>query len=267
MNNSAKIILLAGGVLFIFIVIIVFSGAQKGTSVVEDQTKKGFVSNMENKADVFNDYNVEEWNNFRFKYKDDWKVEKKYNNNQLESLIVRKDDNQDNYIFIGGKDDCGDMTNQRCVMAGYGMIIEPIYTNSKDETSLSVLDKLVKSIIDFRGENRFDSKLLKDDIFNFLNAKINNDNTQIRKYVSPSFLESQTFHYITSGESRWSRYETSGDIDFLDENTYKIKVVVHEYYDSKEKDIGNRELLFTVVNNSGNYLISDIEIGKFNQSN
>jgi hypothetical protein len=260
---NIKTIAIILGILLLAVVAFVFMGGTKKIGNNENKEIQGIVLTGENKADIYNTYTIEEWNSFRFKYKDDWSVEKEYGDDKkLKKVIIKKDSNEDNYIFIGGIDDCGDMKNERCVLGGYGLMVEPIYTSSKDEAVLKVFDSLIKSIVDFQGIYSFDSKSLKGLLDNFFKAKINGDKEALESLVSLKFFNSQIFNYIISGQVNWSRYEIADNIKFIDNNDYQVKISIFEYYGSKEKEIGSREALISIINNSNNYLIDNIELGE-----
>ncbi|OQB08379.1 MAG: hypothetical protein BWY21_01304 [Parcubacteria group bacterium ADurb.Bin216] len=257
MSNIVKIILLVVGVGIVGIIIFFIITALGGKPAEEAKKPGGILG--ENRADVYNDYSINEWNSFRFKYKDDWIVEKSYGDRGLDKVLIKQGEE---LITIGGKKDCSDMADERCVMAGYGIIIEPIYTASKDQAVLAVFDNIVNSIIGFQGNYSFDSKQVKDLIASFFEARLSGNIEAMKDYITVSFYNDNTFSYLLSGDIRWARYELSGGMQYLSNEQYQFKVIVYEYQYDKSKETGKREVVIKILNDDGRYLIDGIKLGK-----
>jgi hypothetical protein len=212
----------------------------------------------DNKADIYYDYSVKEWNGYRFKYKDDWSVRKEYDGESLKKIVIG---NGDKEITIGEKEGCNDINVSRCVIGGYGSIMETIITRNNDEWVMSAFEVMVNSIIGYQGTISYDSKRLREVIDSFIKGRIDDDINKVDSLVTLSMSEDNVFDYIRSGECRWARYEYLGKVRFIDKSRYEIKAKVYEYYSSKDKETGSREVTFVVINDNGNYLIDGIRIG------
>ncbi|MDD5639922.1 MAG: hypothetical protein PHR47_03985 [Candidatus Pacebacteria bacterium] len=272
--NIFKFIIFTVIIIAVFGIIIylgLFSG-EKGNMIVKKESveEKEVVMTItgENKIQTYSSFIIDEWNGYRFKYRSDWSVEKNYNADGSFSGITifsqnRKDN--DNSIFIGKeKTNCEDVKMVKCLMAGYGLIMQPIYTYSNDTETAVIYEGVVKSINDFQGQSEFDIEKIHNTINIFIEAEKTNNFNKAKEIMSAELLntyDSRLFGVIRDGKV--GRHEFVENAKYLGSGYYQIPTKVYGYLTEERNEIGYWNYIFKIKIINGKYLINDITIDNF----
>lgn len=261
-------VVVAGFIAFL----VYFQSAFKNTSKKDEKKDDSVEMKLiaENKADLYNNFLVDEWNGYRFKYKDSWTVEKKYDGRNLKNIIIKPKDggSENSYIFMGGDNgECVDIKKERCVIAGYGLITEPIYIFSKEELVVTAFDSVISSIGSYQGIIFFDSMILKNTLNSFGEAEKNNDKNSLRKLISPNIFSNYEIKKSNLlGSNKWGKYEIVNNFKILSQDSYQATLREYEYSGEQESEIGYIDIAFVLKNVNNLYIIESIDFGVLNQA-
>lgn len=264
MNKTGLIIISVGALGFLIILSLFFFMGGGSTGPQSSPEEGGMKKIIDNKADIYHEYKIEEWNSFRFNYKDKRIIQKEFNNGTLNSLIIKSDQEEKNNIFIGSEI-CKSYHSQ-CIKGGYGEIIATIYTHSEEEEVLDSFEKLKNSITNYEGEIIFDLNSFKKVIHGFLNAIIENNPDQLKIYATRNFANTKNFQFLFFEKQPWKSFNIEDDIIFFDNNQQEVVVKVHEYKKNKEEESGTRKLVIRVVKDGESYLIDNIIINQYQEN-
>ncbi|MCK9393676.1 MAG: hypothetical protein WCX30_00005 [Candidatus Paceibacterota bacterium] len=222
----------------------------------------------ENKVQTYNSFIIDEWNGYRFKYRSDWSVKKDYDENGSFlgiTLYPQSKKNDNDYITIGGgKINCEDAKMVKCLMAGYGLIMQPIYTYSGDTEVAAIYEGVVKSIDTFQGQSEFDIEKIRNVINTFIEAKKNNDFNKAKETMSVALLNIYDPKLFgSSGEGRIGRHEFAENAKYLNIGYYQVSTKVYAYLSEEKNEIGYWNYIFKIKIISNKYLIDNIVVDNF----
>jgi len=225
----------------------------------------------DNKVQVYNSFVIDEWNGYRFKYRSDWSIKKEYNDKGAFigiTIYPQNKKNDSDYIIIGkDKKNCADAKMAKCIMAGYGLIMQPIYTYSNDPDVSTIYNGIIKSIETYQGKSEYDIEKIRTTIGTFINSKKYNDFNKAKAVMSANLLNGyDSREFSVSGEGKIGRYEFVEDSKYLDFGYYQVPVKVYGYFEEEKNEIGYWNYLFKVKIVNNEYLIDEINISNF-QSN
>ncbi|MFA5080577.1 MAG: hypothetical protein WC472_03045 [Candidatus Paceibacterota bacterium] len=267
-------------IIFTVIIIVVFGiifylamfNNEKGNMIIKKEPveEKGVVMTItgENKVQTYNSFIIDEWNGYRFKYRSDWSIEKNYNEDGSFSGITiypqAKKNNNDS-IFIGKeKTNCEDVKMTKCLMAGYGLIMQPIYTYSNDTETAVIYEGIIQSINTFQGQSEFDIEKIRNTINIFIEAEKANNFSKAKEIMSAELLniyDSRIFGLTREGKV--GRYEFVENVKYLSTGYYQIPTKVYGYLTEEKNEIGYWNYIFKIKIINGKYLINDITIDNF----
>jgi hypothetical protein len=225
----------------------------------------------DNKVQTYNSFVVDEWNGYRFKYRSDWTIKKEYNDKGTFigiTIYPQNKKNDNDYIVIGkDKKNCTDVKMVKCIIAGYGLIMQPVYTYSSDSDVSTIYNGIIKSIEMYQGKSEYDIEKIRTTIETFISAKKSNNFNKAKVVMSANLLNGyDSREFSTSAEGKIGRYEFVEDSKYLDFGYYQVPVKVYGYFEDEKNEIGYWNYLFKVKIVNNEYLIDEINIGNF-QSN
>ncbi|MCK9578522.1 hypothetical protein M0R01_03470 [bacterium] len=276
-SNFTKILKLAvlvGIIIVVFTVIILLSSSDAPkaiyTKIVKPTEEKPVEMSItgDNKVQTYNTFIVDEWNGYRFKYQSDWISKNQYDEKgQFIGVLIYPNEkkNENDYIAIGNnKTNCEDFKMVKCSMAGYGLIMQPVYTYSSETNTNNVYDALIKSILDFQGKTEFDIEKINNTIKTFLTARRENKFSIAKEVLSTDFLNSYDQRsFSLSREGKIGRYEFVENRKYLDYNYYEVPTRVYAYYENEKNEIGYWDYVFKIKVLNTKYIIDEINEGKF----
>lgn len=229
------------------------------------------------KTTTFENWLTYEWNVegriYKFKYPSHWKVKKDYyrGTDQESSVLVgltltpdKQTDIQDYIGFAGRQINCAIPAITKCINAGYGLDVVPIYTFSNNPEIVKVFDLIVDSIKNFGGEISYDVSSIKDVVTRFLIAKQHRNFDETKPFLTPEFEKTlDPIEFTGTSNPHISRFEFREGVLFsADSKVYKVKVRVYQEY-TDEGEIGYNDNIFYIKQVGEKYLIDNIDYGQY----